>query len=196
LRGLGDVGRSRHNDWGKNAMSDAPWRKMLDCLAGILNSEAPFTLRLAVDVFERAIASAQIETLSEALSFHSSIHRNGKCSYIQINLTYELGTDGFMKWDQHGQTIFVEIDVRTRFPFRWLWEEAIVFDDIKGELRKKAFKQIRDTLLFAECNDAQPLTSSLGNYGCEKAKEMYSEMIPAMIEAGVFPCVQDSDTGE
>jgi hypothetical protein len=77
-----------------------------------------------------------------------------------------------------------------------LWEEAIVFDDIKGELRKKAFKQIRDTLLFAECNDAQPLTSSLGNYGCEKAKEMYSEMIPAMIEAGVFPCVQDSDTGE
>jgi hypothetical protein len=177
-------------------MPDAPWRKTLDCLAGILNSEAPFTLRLAVDAFERAIASAQIETLSEALSFHSSIHRDGKCSYIQIHLTYELGTDGFMKWDQHGQIILVEIDVRTRFPFRWLWEEAIIFDDIKGDLRKKAFKQIRDTLLFASHNDAQPLTSSLDNYGCEEAKEMYSEMIPAMIEAGVFPCVQDSETGE
>jgi hypothetical protein len=101
-----------------------------------------------------------------------------------------------MKWDQHGQIILVEIDVRTRFPFRWLWEEAIIFDDIKGDLRKKAFKQIRDTWLFASHNDAQPLTSSLDNYGCEEAKEMYSEMIPAMIEAGVFPCVQDSETGE
>ena len=108
-------------------------------------------------------------------------------------MSYNIGTDGFLKWDQDGQIIVVEIDIRTGLPFRWLWEESFHFDDIKGDLRAKAFKQIRDTAIFAACEDTHPLTSSLCNYGNSKAMEMYAEMIPAMIEAGVFPCSQDSE---
>ena len=176
-------------------MFEEPWRNVLDSIAVLTNRESLFTLRQAVDVFEKSIASAQLETLSEALSFSSAIVKNDEYSYIQIHLSYEIGTDGFLKWDQHGQIIVVELDVRTRLPFRWLWEESLIFDDIKGdELRRKAFNQIRATLLFAACEDTHPLTSTLSNYGKSEAMAMYSEMIPAMIEAGVFSCLQDCDT--
>lgn len=112
-------------------MFEESWRNVLDSIAVLSNRESLFTLRQAVDVFEKSIASAQLETLSEALSFSSAIVKNDEYSYIQIRLSYEIGTDGFLKWDQHGQIIFVELDVRTRLPFRWLWEESLIFDDIK-----------------------------------------------------------------
>jgi hypothetical protein len=105
-------------------MSEEPWKKTLDCLAVILSSDTPFTLRFAVDVFERAIASAQLEMLSEALSFRSAIIKNDKYSYISIQMSYRIGINGFLKWDRHGQIIFVTIDIRTRLPFRWLWESV------------------------------------------------------------------------
>ena len=108
----------------------------------------------------------------------------------------ELGTDGFLKWDQDGQIIAVEIDVKTRFPIRWLWEESLDFENIKGDLRAKAFKQIRDTLVYTICEDTHPLTSTLFNYGSKQAMEIHSEMIPAMIEAGVFSCLLDPDAKE
>ncbi len=174
-------------------MSDEPWKKVQDCMAVLSSSKSPFPLRFAVDVFERSIASVQLETLSEALSFSSVVTKNEKHSYIQVHMSYKIGTDGFLTWDQHGQIVFVEINLRTRLPFRWLWEENLVFDDIKGDLREKAFKQIRNTLLFAACEDTHPLTSSLGNYGNSEAMETFSKMIPAMIDAGVFPCLQDCD---
>ncbi len=174
-------------------MPEEPWKKTLNCLAVMLSCDTPFTLRFAVDVFERAIASARLESLSESLSFSSAIIKNDTYSYIQVHMSYNIGTDGFLKWDQDGQIIVVEIDIRTRLPFRWLWEESLEFDDIKGDLRGKAFKQIRDTSLFAACDDTHPLTSTLCNYGNSKAMEMYSEMIPAMIDAGVLPCMQDFD---
>ena len=178
----------------ENAMPEEPWKKMLDWMAVLSKGESPFPLRFAVEVFERSIASAQLDALSEALSFSSVVTKNDKHSYIQVHMSYKIGNDGFLKWDQHGQIIFVEINLRTRLPFRWLWEESLDFDNIKGDLREKAFKQIRNTTLFAACEDTHPLSSHLGNYGNSKAMEMYSEMIPAMIDAGVFPSMQDCDT--
>jgi hypothetical protein len=177
-------------------MSEKPWQQVLDWMAVLSNGGAPFSLRLAVDVFERSIASARLEALSEALSFHSVVTKNESYSYIQVHLSYRVGTDGFLAWDEHGQVLFVEMDFRTRFPFRWLWEESFVFDDIQGDLRGRAFEKIRNTLLFTACEDTRPLSSYLGSYGKSKAMEMYDEMIPAMIRDGVFPCLHDANRNE